>query len=274
MTNTESNYSIASWERQSKNPYILINIRRNTLIAFVISLSIHAAVLFFSRNLVVATASSPPKTLDIRIAEPPAKKVRQAISHKTIITRKPVVKTKQLTPPVIFTKTASPQAAAIPALNNAPTDLMSYIKEKRQRAQELEDNAAFDNATASANTREPSAEERRDAIIKRNLQQPGTNGIFEIRHKSFRTAQFSFRGWKQDYSNSRLELIDVEAGADSNIELAIVRKMIELIRREYQGNFRWESQRLGRVVVLSARMEENTGLEDFLIQEFFAKERR
>ncbi|MDP2762540.1 MAG: hypothetical protein Q8O64_19435 [Sideroxyarcus sp.] len=31
----------------------------------------------------------------------------------------------------------------------------------------------------------------------------------------------------------------------------------------------WESLRLERVVVLSARMEDNEGLEDFLIREFF-----
>ncbi len=149
---------------------------------------------------------------------------------------------------------------------------MSYIKEKRRLAQELEDSAAFNNAAAS--THEPSAEEQRDAIIKRNLQQTGTNGIFEIRHKSFRTGQFSFRGWKHDYSNSRLELIDVEAGPDNNIDLAIVKKMIEIIRREYKGDFRWESQRLGRVLVLSARVEDNAGLEDFLMQEFFSAEGR
>lgn len=188
--------------------------------------------------------------------------------------RQPLVESKQPNHSVIVMKAVSQQPVPLSAVNNAPADLMSYIKEKRQRAQELEDSAVFDNAAASANTHEPSAEERRDAIIKRNLQQQGTNGIFEVGHKSFRTAQFSFRGWKHDYSNSRLELIDVEAGADNNIDLAIVKKMIEIIRREYQGNFSWESRRLGRVIVLSARMEDNAGLEDFLIREFFTAEGR
>lgn len=274
MINTELNHSIASWDRHSKNPCILINIRRNTLIAFVISLAIHAAVLFFTRNFEIATASSSPKTLNIRIVGLPSKKTRQVISQKTIIVRKLLVESKRPNHSVIVMKAVSAQPVPLSAVNNAPADLMSYIKEKRQRAQELEDSAAFDNAAASANTHEPSAEEQRDAIIKRNLQQQGTNGIFEVRHKSFRTAQFSFRGWKHDYSNSRLELIDVEAGADNNIDLAIVKKMIEIIRREYQGNFRWESQRLGRVIVLSARMEDNAGLEDFLIREFFTAEGR
>ena len=46
-------------------------------------------------------------------------------------------------------------------------------------------------------------------------------------------------------------------------------RMIELIRTHYSGDFRWESHRLGRVVVLSARPEDNEGLEDFLVREFF-----
>ena len=45
--------------------------------------------------------------------------------------------------------------------------------------------------------------------------------------------------------------------------------MIELIRRYYQGDFNWESQRLDRIVTLSARTEDNAGLEEFMIKEFF-----
>jgi hypothetical protein len=47
-----------------------------------------------------------------------------------------------------------------------------------------------------------------------------------------------------------------------------VRRMIELIREHYQANFSWDSHRLGRVVTLSARKEDSTGLEDFLLSEF------
>ena len=186
------------------------------------------------------------------------------------MTKKQVVKAKRPIPPVTIVKAEAPLPLPLPAEKNAPTDLMSYISEKRRVAQELEDSAAFDNA--SPNAHKPSADEQRDAIIKRNLQQTGTNGIFEIRRKSFSRGQFSFRGWKQNYSNSRFELIDVQAGADNNIDLAIVKKMIEIIRREYQGDFRWDSARLGRMIVLSARMEDNTRLEAFLMQEFFSAE--
>jgi hypothetical protein len=48
--------------------------------------------------------------------------------------------------------------------------------------------------------------------------------------------------------------------------------MIELIRQYHKGDFNWESYRLDRVVVLSARSEDSKGLEDFLIREFFGEE--
>jgi hypothetical protein len=45
--------------------------------------------------------------------------------------------------------------------------------------------------------------------------------------------------------------------------------MIELIRNYYQGDVNWESQRLGQVVVISARLEDTAELEEFLKREFF-----
>ncbi len=283
MSNSESLHSIASWDYRSRNRYIEIRIRRNAAIAFFISLLIHGVVLFgfYPKKFVDATsiANLPPKTLSVRIAGLPSKKLPPVTSHEAIKPKKPDVKLKPKlpTPSVIAVEKnaiiASPQPIfkiPLPAENSAPTDLMSYIRAKKQRAQELEDNAVRENAAASANARGPSADELRDANIRRNLQQQGTSGIFEIRQKTLRTGQFSFRGWKNDYSNSRLELIDVEVGPDEDIDLAIVKKMIEIIRREYKGDFNWESPHLGRVIVLSARIEDNTGLEEFLMHEFFA----
>jgi hypothetical protein len=46
--------------------------------------------------------------------------------------------------------------------------------------------------------------------------------------------------------------------------------MIAIIRDNESGDFVWVSQRLGRNLTLSARPSENAGLEDFLMQEFFA----
>jgi hypothetical protein len=111
------------------------------------------------------------------------------------------------------------------------------------------------------------------ASIARNLEsingREGVSGVFEILHKGTRTAEYSFNGWRPDSQRKWREVIEVDAGQGGDIERAIVRSMIALIRSHYQGDFNWESHRLGRVIVLSARPEDNAGLEDFLIREFF-----
>ena len=105
-------------------------------------------------------------------------------------------------------------------------------------------------------------------IIKNNFKN-GTNGIFEITSLSSRHAAFAFRGWTNDYSNSRRESFEVEASTGQDVRLLMIKKMIALIRQHYQGDFNWESHRLDRVVIQSARLEDNAGLEDFMMMEFF-----
>jgi hypothetical protein len=45
--------------------------------------------------------------------------------------------------------------------------------------------------------------------------------------------------------------------------------MIAIIREQESEDFIWESKRLGRNVLLSARARDTRGLEDFLMREFF-----
>lgn len=274
---------LASWDYQPRDCFVEIKIRRSTLFAFLLSFLIHVGVLFAFHpkhvSDVANNASIASTTMSVRIVGLPSKQ-SLPVPPVTSKTNKPEIKPQQrlTSSSAISIDKAAKIKAIPPALksptiltNQAPTDLMSYIKAKKQQDHIFEDNASQENAAAVARVRKPSDGELKDAIIKRNLQQQGTSGVFEIRRKSFRAGQFSFKGWKNDYSLARLELIDVQAGPDGDIDLAIVKKMIEIIRREYSGDFNWESHRLERVIVLSARMEDNTGLEDFLMQEFFAK---
>ena len=152
----------------------------------------------------------------------------------------------------------------------APTDFMSMVNAKREQRAAAE---AAVRAEGRGSGRDPSSDDIAMANINRNLrslsQREGTSGVFQILSKGHRAAQFSFNGWTGDRSNSRRDIIDVDAGLNGNIEIAIIRRMIELIRTHYQGDFNWESQRLGRVVVLSARVEDSVGLEEFMTREFF-----
>lgn len=154
------------------------------------------------------------------------------------------------------------------AAPDAPTDLSDYINQAkaRRRAEGFIDN---DDMAANTATPQPTADEIRMANVRRNLQTPGTSGIFQILRIGPRTAEFSFRAWTTGQSNPRLQTIQVDAGPDGNVELAMIRRMIQLIREHYKEDFNWESHRLHRVVVLSAREKDSAGLEDFLMREFF-----
>jgi outer membrane biosynthesis protein TonB len=157
-----------------------------------------------------------------------------------------------------------PEPARAPAV-----DMMAAINERRERRRAAEAAAAArDSPMGPPDT----PQDEVAATISRNLRTTpgiGVSGVFEILSKGTRRAEFAFNGWRPDSQRKWREVIEVDAGPGGDIERAIVRRMIELIRTHYSGDFNWESHRLGRIVVLSARPQDNQGLEDFLVREFF-----
>jgi hypothetical protein len=178
------------------------------------------------------------------------------------------------TPPEIFVpppEVPPPPAPPPPVSAEPPMDMQSYIRQKRREAAEQ---AAPSTPAAS----EPSANDIAMANINRNLQsvtggRPGASGVFQILYKGQREARFAFNGWTPGIGGNWREVVDVDAGLGGNVELAIIRKMIELIRGHYKGDFNWQSHRLNRVVVMSARLQDNAELEAFLMREFFEARR-
>ena len=283
------------------NIYIHIRINRNVCIATIASLLLHALLLFFlsrhdlfNQQLPVAIDQQtifvqlnplrPPK----EEAAPPA-----GIPQPTpILPPRPVREPKIKPPPVsrpdaprdiaLLQAEPAPTPQPTPTAQPAPappkpvtpdpsqfTDMMAYVNAVRESRRLAGGDAGSINEEEAARERGPSEDEVRMANLKRNLQPSGTNGIFQILSMEGHTAMFAFRGWKNEYSYSHREVYEVDAGAGGDIERAVVRKMIEIIRRYYSGDFNWESPRLGRVLVLSARLQDNDGLEDFLLLEFF-----
>jgi hypothetical protein len=252
---------------------------RNIQIALFLSLLIHA--LIFSIPLrqrvgLQSLGSSLPAPLTVLLLPaqpapadpaPPAEPVREASPAPA---SPPVAAARPLPPP-------PPPRAIDPRLPPRPApepraapqfDMMAAINARRERRR------AADAAAArpSDADRQPSAEDVARATIERNLRTSpteGVGGVFTILRKGTRTAEFAFNGWRPESYRQWREVIEVDAGPGGDVERAIVRRMIELIRSHYAGDFRWESHRLGRVVILSARPEDNEGLEDFLIREFF-----
>ena len=219
----------------------------------------------------------PAAAIDARLVEliesQPAQKSAQAaaVVSKPRAPARPKLRVPKLTPPprnpvppdqTQFVPQPAPPLNLERPAEAAPTDMMSYVNAARARRQAEEGHAG-------GSAQQASADDIHMANIRRNLQPAGTNGIFQILDIQTRTARFSFRSWTTNASNPQRETIVVNSGPSGDIELAIVRRMIDLIRAHYKGDFNWESQRLGQVVVLSAREEDTAELEDFMKREFF-----
>ena len=93
--------------------------------------------------------------------------------------------------------------------------------------------------------------------------------MFEIKELGYDDAEFYFLGFDKDIGRNARQLIDVRKGDNSDIRIAVVRKMIAIIRENVAGDFTWVSQRLGRQVRLSARPGDNAGLEEFIMRDVF-----
>lgn len=182
------------------------------------------------------------------------------------------------TPPAEETRPApAPERAASPPAG----DLASYI-EARRRARGA--SAAAPAPPSAAPSPPPDDEARRNQIVARNLglnrapvfggppRQGG--GVFQITRLHYGNAEFAFFGWNKDIRRNTSQLIEVRKGEHPSIEIAVIRRMIAIIREHESGDFVWESDRLGRDVMLSARPADNAGLEEFLMREFFGDTRR
>lgn len=219
-----------------------------------------------------ASAPTPPSRQPEKpnIVEPPKLPPQPSPTPPSRSVSKPKAADKPTKPksPTPAKEVAKTRMPAEPPAETAQ-DLTEYINQARARRGEKGLFDHIDKAAESSAKPQQSADEIRMANVRRNLQTPGTSGIFQILRIGPRTAEFSFRAWTTGQSNPRLQTIQVEAGPEGDVELAIIRRMIGLIREYYKEDFNWESHRLHRVVVLSAREKDTKGLEDFLMREFF-----
>ncbi|MBS0308781.1 MAG: hypothetical protein JSS58_07395, partial [Proteobacteria bacterium] len=192
-------------------------------------------------------------------AVPPAKRKQSAPKqHRTPIA---VARKETLPPPQ---KINPPQAAA-------SDDFSARIEAARKRRAEAQMQAGSppatpaaqaDNSIALANIASAVREGRRD-------RQSDDGGVFQIRYLGYHDASFLFRGWSTAANRDRTRLIEVQQGANVDIQTAVVKKMIDIIREERSGDILWESHRLGRQLTLSARPRDEARLQQFLLQEFF-----
>ena len=277
-------------------------VRRRFEIAFVVSLIVHALALWawlpreplLTHGEKVAKAEQPltlrltpskpvtpeqPKAATVEA--PPAPAVRPPPRPQRVAPRSPpstpIMTSPQPAPPVAVPPPpppTPPPPAPQPEAPVAPPppmagDLAAYIAERRRARGESGDAPATVDSDAA----------RRDRAIAQNLASLNSQtfgelprnggGTFQIRRLDYDDAQFTFYGWNKDINRRAFQVIDVRKGSNPTIELAIVRKIIAIIRDYEPGDFHWESKRLGREMTLSARQSDNAELENFMMQEFF-----
>jgi hypothetical protein len=150
-------------------------------------------------------------------------------------------------------------------------DLSSYIAARRAGRGESP-------AGPSTTGRDSDAAKRERAIAENlaGLNEPrplsgnprSGGGLFQITLKSYDFAEFRFYGWNAEIQRQAPQRIEVRKDGNPSIDLAIVRRMIGIIRETQKGDFVWRTGN-GRSVTLSARPEDNAALEDFLMDEMF-----
>lgn len=195
------------------------------------------------------------------------------------------------TPPVLA---LTPQPSVAPSLPVPPPavaprplpapiegDLASYIEARRRARGEPEALASQGHPSSAVPAEDEN--ERRNRVIAANLAQTGTpsfgydpkngGGIFQLQHVGYDAAEFYFSGWNKDIRRQAKQLIEVRKGTNSDIRIAVVRRMISIIREHETGDFVWLSQGRTRESVLSARPGDTAALEAFMMREFFAEAR-
>ncbi len=191
--------------------------------------------------------SVPSATIVPRHVQPP------------VITRQPSPLAPRFPPPPIAVPTPTPAPPPEPQI-----DMMAAIEARRAERRATESALARGPSSSSATSQD---------ALNRNLKslsgREGVGGVFQVLRKGVRTGEFAFNGFRNEGQKQWREVIEVDAGVGGDVELAMIRRMIELIRSHYNGDFQWESHRLGRVVVMSARPADQPGLEEFLMKEFF-----
>lgn len=165
----------------------------------------------------------------------------------------------------------SPAPVMPPTARPAPPvagDLASFVAARRQ--------ARGDTAIDAPPAEDDRA--RRDRALAANIATINTipqgsinsnsGGVFQISRLGYDDAEFLFFGWHQGAGRRLTQKYEVRRDRDSDIRIAVVRRMIAIIREYEQEEFVWRSQTLGEVK-LSARLKDNAELERFMMRDFF-----
>lgn len=227
-------------------------------------------------------AAPPAGGQMVYISPLPEKKLNKSQPKKT-----EVAKAAKPPPPRKQVATITPPAAERPKVETYVPPVVAKMQPPPE--QDMSEMIAKRRAARQADNpqpAEPAPESERDRalrIAKANIMgaqgrtsgadRDDTGGIFQV-DKSYHSAEVKFRGWNTNFKRNWSQQIHVDQGAEQDIETAVVKEMIKVIRKEKTGDFPWESHRLGKVVIMSARKEDEKELIAFLLKEMFPEYKR
>ncbi|MCU6498161.1 hypothetical protein LPN04_10190 [Rugamonas sp. A1-17] len=268
----EAGERYAAWDRKSKSNRIGIGIS--------IALHLLGVLYYFLSPSPKNTHAAPPKGgVMVYIAPLPEKATKKPNPEpkKTEVAKaKPPPPRKQVAskdaPAAIRPKLETYVPPVQATMTPPPEQDMSEMIAKRRAAREANNPQPAPPAPTESDS------ERSLRIAKANIagaqgrtsgaDKDDTGGIFSV-DKSYHSADVKFRGWNTNFKRRWLQQIHVEQGAEQDIETAVAKEMVKIIRKEKPGDFEWDSRRLGKVVTLSARKEDEKELIAFLLKEMF-----
>jgi len=188
-------------------------------------------------------------------------------------------------PPSILTApdpTPNASSVPVPPPRPSPESDFSAQLEARRRARGEAPPAPAQSASPAAPPAAPAEDEtaRRNRIIASNMaalqsqpraeqQRGGGGGVFDVRRLGTVDGEFMFYGWRAETGRRAPQMVEVRLGQNADMRIAVVRRMIVIIREHEREDFEWYSPRTGRTLRLSARQADNATLEAYLMSEFF-----
>ncbi len=254
---------------------------RSNKVGITATIVLHLLVLLLLliRNT-VETHSAPPAGVEIMLAAPKASKpTPKQVERKPKPKQAPkaaVTDIRRLANTIHPPDEKPIEVKPVPNLVAAPTeDFEARIAERRKQRAAA---AQSDNAAPEETEGERAARIGKANIAAANGKSAGSDrddsgGMFSIVSQSFHGAEVKFRTWNPNFKRKWSTQVTVELGNEPDIETAIVKKMIEMIRKEKPGDFTWDSRRLGRAVPMSARVADTAELQAFLMLEMFPNRR-
>lgn len=219
---------------------------------------------------------------------PPPTPPKRAPAPKAARPSPPPVQSPPSSPPIVAEKSPEavpapepppPEPAPVPspraAIAAAPreSDLSAYIEARRRARGE-----AAAEASAPAPVAAPESDrDRLNRMVASNLGLNRTpsfgydperaGGMFQITTLEYDYADFWFLGLNKTINRNTKQKITVRKGDEPDIRIAVVRKMIAIIRDHVSGDFTWISR--AGAVTMSARPADNAALEAFIMRDIF-----